>query len=103
MRSLLPLCLLALLPGLVSAQEEKRAKGNEPIKGIELKRRTPVTYEKDVEPILYKKCISCHSGAVKEAKLALISYDTLIKGGKRGQPIVAGKSANSLLVKLASK
>jgi WD40 repeat protein len=102
MRSLPTLCLLALLPGLVVAQE-KRTKGNEPIKVIDLKRKTPVSYEKEVEPIIYKKCIACHSGAVKESKLDLSSYDTLIKGGKRGQAIVAGNSKNSLLTKLCGK
>ncbi len=101
MRSLLTLCLLALLPGQVLA--DKKSKDSEPIKVVELKRTEPVDYAKDVEPIFYKKCISCHSGAVKEAKFDLASYDALIKGGKRGAPIVPGKSANSLLVKLAGK
>jgi WD40 repeat protein len=102
MRSLLTLCLLPLLPGLAAA-DEKRSKGNEPIKVVELKRSDAVSYEKDIEPIFYKKCISCHSGTVKESKLDLASYDSLIKGGKRGQPLVPGKSASSLLVKLAGK
>jgi WD40 repeat protein len=87
----------------LALSQEKRTKGNEPIKVIDLKRTEPVSYEKEVEPIIYKKCISCHSGAVKESKLDLASYDTLIKGGKRGQAIVAGKSASSLLVKMCGK
>src|SRR5262249_53912440 len=45
----------------------------------------------------------CHSGNNKESNLDLASYDALIKGGKRGTPIVPGKSAGSLLVKLSSK
>src|SRR5262249_38527915 len=36
-------------------------------------------------------------------KLDLGSYDEMIKGGKRGKPVVPGKSEDSLLVKLASK
>jgi WD40 repeat protein len=102
MRSLLPLCLLALLPGLVLSQE-KRSKGEEPIKLVQIKHPEPVSYAKDVEPILYKKCISCHSGNIKESQLDLASYDTLIKGGKRGTPIVPGKAGSSLLVKLCGK
>src|SRR5580704_10069097 len=102
MRSCLILCLIALLPELAPA-EDKRKKGEDPIKAVELKRKDPVSYEKDIEPIFYNKCISCHSGNIKESKLDLSSYETLIKGGKRGQSVMPGKSATSLLVKLASK
>src|SRR5262249_15405491 len=102
MRSSLTLCLVAFLPGLVFA-EEKKASGIQPIKVVKLERKEPVSYAKDVEPIFYKKCIACHSGAVKESKFDLSSYDNLVRGGKRGQAIVPGKSANSLLIKLASK
>jgi WD40 repeat protein len=103
MRSLLTLCLLALLPGLLVAAEKKKNKDTLPIKVVKIERKEPTSYAKDVEPIFYNKCIACHSGAVKESKLDLASYDTLIKGGKRGQVIVPGNSANSLLVKLSGK
>jgi WD40 repeat protein len=102
MRSLLSACVIALLPGLVLAQE-KRSKGNEVIQVVELKRTDQISYAKEIEPILYKKCISCHSGNIKESNLDLASYENLIKGGKRGAPIVPGKSMNSLMVKMAGK
>src|SRR5262245_19562832 len=95
MRSLLTVCIMAVLPGLVFGQE-KRSKGNEIIEVVELKRTEPVSYAKDIEPIFYKKCIACHSGNIKESKLDLASYETLMKGGKRGTPVVPGKAANSL-------
>src|SRR5207253_1580316 len=63
----------------------------------------PVAYEKDVEPIFYKRCISCHSGSVKESQLDLGTYEGLIKGGRRGTAVVPGKSANSLLYKSAGR
>jgi WD40 repeat protein len=103
MRSLLTLCLLASLPTLAVAQEEKRSKGNEVIKVIKIRHPKPVDYAKEIEPIFYNKCISCHSGSLKESKLDLSSYNALIKGGKRGPAIVPGKSSQSLLVKLAGK
>jgi WD40 repeat protein len=102
MRCCLTLCLIALVPGLAAA-EDKRKKGEDPIKVVELKRKEPVSYAKDVEPIFYNKCISCHSGNIKESKLDLSSYEAMVKGGKRGQVVLPGKSALSLLVKLASK
>ncbi|MHB1426512.1 MAG: WD40 repeat domain-containing protein [Gemmataceae bacterium] len=102
MRLLLSLCLVAVLPVLASAQE-KKSKAVPPIAVVELKRTTPVLYDKDIEPILVNKCAVCHSDNIKEGKLDLGSYETLMKGGKRGAAVAAGKSADSLLVKLAGK
>ncbi len=101
MRSLLPLCLLALFPAIASADDKKPAV--EPIKVVNLDRKEPVTYEKDIEPILVNKCAFCHSGNLKEGKLDMGTYETLLKGGKRGNSLVPGKSAESLLIKLAGR
>jgi hypothetical protein len=103
MRSLLTLCVVALLPAAALAQEEKRAKGNEPIKIVKLDRKDPVIYEKEVEPIFYKRCIACHSGNVKESRFDISSYEGVIKGGKRGTAIVPGKAESSLLYTSCSK
>src|SRR5579883_2702352 len=103
MRSYLrTLCLLALLPSALCAADEpmKVDKRTLPIKVITLTRKDPVSYEKEIEPILVNKCAFCHSGNLKEGRLDLASYDAMMKGGKRGVPLVAGKSAESLLVKL---
>jgi WD40 repeat protein len=56
-----------------------------------------------VEPIFYKKCITCHSGSVLEGKLDIASYEGLVKGGKRNSPIVPGKGNDSLIIKLLSR
>jgi WD40 repeat protein len=103
MRSVLTFSLLALLPGLVAADDEPKKPAVPPIKVITLDRKDPVVYEKEVEPIFVNKCSFCHSGNVKEGKFDVSSYDTLMKGGKRGKPVVPGKSADSLLVKSAGK
>jgi WD40 repeat protein len=102
MRTLLPLCLIALLPGLgLSADEPK--KKVEPIKVVTVDRKEPLIYEKDIEPILYKKCQFCHAGPVKEGRFDLGSYEALMRGGRNGKPVVPGKSAESLLVKSAGR
>jgi WD40 repeat protein len=105
MRSLLlPSCLLALLPTLALADEPKdHSDGVQPIKVVMLTRKDPVAYEKDVEPVLVKKCFYCHSGNVKEGKLDMSSYDGLMKGGRHGRPVIAGKSGESLLYLAAGK
>jgi tricorn protease-like protein len=100
MRSLLLLCLLPLLLG---ADEPKEKTPVQPIKVVVLDRKEPVVYEKDVEPVLVKKCFFCHSGNVKEGKFDLSSYEGLMKGGKRGKSVVPGMADASLLYKAAGK
>src|SRR4051812_17230866 len=100
MRYLLILTLAAALPVAAGAQSKKE---QGPVKVVELNRKDPVVYEKEVEPIFYKKCIACHSGSVKEGKLDISSYEGLVKGGKRGTAIVPGKGNESLIIKLMSR
>src|SRR5579875_3477014 len=102
MRVLLSLVLIVVLPAVASTQE-KKSKTVQPIPVIELKRTTPVLYDKDIEPILINKCAVCHSDSIKEGKFDVGSYESLMKGGKHGAAIVPGKSSNSLLVKLVGR
>jgi WD40 repeat protein len=101
MRPWTVLAALAVVPAFATAGD--RNEGADAIKVVALERKDPVTFEKDVEPILTNKCAFCHSGNLKEGKLDMGSYETLIKGGKRGPSVVPGKSADSLLVRLAGK
>jgi WD40 repeat protein len=103
MRSILSVSLLVLLPALAAADEKKPKPATQAIPVVTVERKDPLSYDKDVEPILIKKCEFCHSGSVKEGKLDMATYESLLKGGKRGKPIVAGKAAESLLAKLAGK
>ncbi|MBI3412295.1 MAG: NB-ARC domain protein [Planctomycetes bacterium] len=101
MRVLFTVGLLMTLPVAAFAQEKKEAG---PVKVIELKRPEPVVYEKDIEPIFYKRCVTCHSGSVKESNFDIGAYEGLIKGGKRGPKVlVPGKSADSLLYGVMSR
>src|SRR5438132_2309356 len=102
MRVLCPLCLLALLPTLVAA-EDKVKNFIQPIREISLARKDPVLYERDIEPILVNKCQFCHSGSIQEGKLDMSCFDSLLKGGKHGPSLVPGKSVDSLLIKLAGR
>ena len=102
MRYVLTALLLVASLG-VGAEEEKRKKNEEPIKILKLDRKTPVLFEKDVEPILVNKCAFCHSGNIKEGKLDISSYESLMRGGKKGSAVMPGKGTESHLVKLSSK
>src|SRR5947209_4977498 len=74
----------------VTALGQEKGVSVQPIKVVALDHKEPVTFEKDIEPILVKKCSFCHSGNVKEGKFDMGSFETLMKGGKHGKPIVPG-------------
>ncbi|MFO0968505.1 MAG: c-type cytochrome domain-containing protein [Gemmataceae bacterium] len=102
MRRTLTLAVLLLAPTIALGQgKDKKEPG--PVAEIKLDRKDPVVYEKDIEPIFYNRCITCHSGAVKESRLDIATYDALVKGGKRGAAVVPGKSESSLLYKVLSR
>jgi WD40 repeat protein len=102
MRHLLLLSLALLVPSTLLGQEKKQ-KDPDPIKVVKLDRKDPVAYEKDIEPIFYKKCVTCHSGSVKEGRFDISSYEGVVKGGKRGTAIVPGKKDTSLLYKMSGR
>lgn len=58
------------------------------------------TYSADVEPILKKHCLSCHSSAQHKSGLILESYSALLKGGRHGQSIVPHDAKSSLMVQM---
>ncbi|MDF1744787.1 MAG: hypothetical protein P1V19_13915, partial [Gimesia sp.] len=63
----------------------------------------PVSFEKDVFPILDANCIACHNIAKKEGALVLESVEALIKGGDSGASVVPGKPDESYLYQVASR
>ncbi|MCS7168529.1 MAG: c-type cytochrome domain-containing protein [Gemmatales bacterium] len=75
----------------------------EPIKVITLNRKEPISFEKDIYPILEDKCLSCHAGPVKSGGYDMSTYEGLIKGGKRGPAVQPGRPNDSLLVQLAGR
>lgn len=63
----------------------------------------PVSYSRDVQPILKANCLSCHQpgGAGTEASgFSMDSYDDLMKGTRFGPMVIAGDAEGSNLVVL---
>ena len=58
-----------------------------------------LTFSEVVEPVLQKNCVSCHGPEKSKGKLRLDSLAAALKGGEAGPVIVAGKSAESSLMK----
>ena len=81
----------------VAVAEEK------PIKPEKVDLGRPVSFEKDVFPILDANCIACHNVAKKEGSLVLENVEDLIKGGDSGASVVPGKPDDSYLYQVASR
>lgn len=109
----MPRHALVLLVGLVAtnsvlAQEKKDRKKElfeplPPLPVVAVDRKEPVSFDKDIAPILDNKCAHCHSGAVKDGRFDLGSFEAMMKGGKTGPAIVPGKPDESFLVKLVGR
>ncbi|MCU1325087.1 MAG: Planctomycete cytochrome, partial [Bryobacterales bacterium] len=56
-----------------------------------------VSFSKDIGPLMAGKCVQCHGGASRMGDLDLRSSEGLLKGGKHGPAVVAGKADESLL------
>ena len=52
-----------------------------------------------IQPVLKENCISCHGPEKSKAGLRLDSIEAMLKGGENGPAIVAGKGAESPMVK----
>ena len=57
-----------------------------------------VDFTRDVQPIFAQSCYSCHGPKAQLGGLRLDAKSTPCRGGQSGKAIVAGKSADSLLV-----
>jgi len=59
-----------------------------------------VDFKADIWPIFQSKCVECHGAEKKKSGLRMHTKEEAMKGGTEGPMIVAGKSAESLLVQL---
>src|SRR5688572_27489255 len=50
----------------------------------------PVSFQKQIQPILARQCVACHQPQSRQAELLLTTYEGFHKGGRKGTPWVAG-------------
>ena len=93
-RFVLSLLLVVVLAPLVHGQT--------PIPITDLKRAEEVDFGKEILPLLRKNCLACHSQTEASGELVLEEPASILKGGDTGPAVVPGKSAESLLLTLAS-
>jgi hypothetical protein len=58
----------------------------------------PVSFEKQIKPILHARCQGCHQPASAGGQLVLTGYAGLAKGGEHGAVFTAGKPEASPLL-----
>lgn len=65
------------------------------------KARMAISYEKEIEPILLKRCKQCHGeGEERKGNFNVTSYEFLMRGGQGGKAVKPGKSGESLMIRM---
>ena len=54
-------------------------------------------FDREIAPLLVRRCLDCHNGAEKKGMLDLSRAASATKGGESGAVLVPGKAADSLL------
>lgn len=65
----------------------------------------PVSYKKDIRPILMANCLKCHDGKGEGSTASGFSvqtYDSLMKGTKFGPVVVPGSAVSSTLYRIVT-
>jgi len=90
--------------GILATAQDAAKPGPKPIELADLKRPAdkPVSFSREVIEILDAKCTGCHNDALAENKLKMESVEQMLKGGKSGPALVAGKADDSLMFRMGS-
>ena len=91
-----------LLVALAATAADPPPKDLQPISIAELKRADVVDFQRDILPLLKDNCLACHNQTKAKADLILETPQTILKGGESGPAAIAGKSSESLLLKVAA-
>ena len=61
-----------------------------------------INFSREIKPILEASCNQCHGRGRAKGEFQIDSRETFLKGGDSGPALVAGKSAESLIVELVA-
>jgi Protein of unknown function (DUF1549)/Protein of unknown function (DUF1553)/Planctomycete cytochrome C len=88
----------AILAGCTSTTSIKAAEARNLPSPVNRK----VDFNKDIQPLLSKNCYECHGPEKQKGGLRLDQKDAALKGGDTGPILMAGKSAESLLIQVVT-
>src|SRR5437773_1258972 len=94
---------LSLVTGAFTASAYAAGAKAKPIPVAKLDRKTHVDFEKEILPLLNASCLACHNKTKPKSGLVLETPADIRKGGENGAAVVAGKPAESLLMKAATQ
>ncbi|MEE3373314.1 MAG: c-type cytochrome domain-containing protein [Planctomycetota bacterium] len=57
----------------------------------------PISFARQIAPLLAKRCLVCHSARVAEGRVDLENYTAILRGGAKGKTVVPGAAQDSLL------
>ena len=63
---------------------------------------SPVSFAKDVQPILENNCLSCHGDAMQMGRLDLRSRESALQGGAHGAVLVPASAEQSKLYRMVA-
>src|SRR5207244_824172 len=89
-------CLLTILLLSLALRDDGQIAVDVPV------RTRPVDFDAEIVPILRANCIACHNAKKESGGLNLESPVRMLKGGEHGPAVVAGKGADSPLLKRAA-
>ena len=64
--------------------------------------QTPVSFSKDIQPILEQNCWSCHGASMQSSRLDLSTLEGALRGGARGSAVVPGRAEDSRLYRMVA-
>lgn len=94
-KTLIRLTMIALASGLTAGQAAEEVD----ITKIPPASDKKIDFVKDIQPLLEKSCVSCHSGRRPKSKYDMTTRENTIKGGSSEEKsVVIGKSEKSPMV-----
>ena len=87
----------ALLTALTAGQPQPAAMPVATV--VQATGKETISFSKDIAPVLVKSCVGCHGQNRPSNDFTVFTFEGLLKGGERGEPILPGKAADSLLIK----
>ncbi len=97
------LCTLLASWSILGLIHSRAHSQDETISNAQPEQASRVVYERDVRPILRKRCIACHGSLKQESSLRLDTAKHLLTGSEEGAIVQPGSSEGRLLKRIASK